>query len=110
MRELGVAHGDENIVAIVENDSCAVDAIQVVTGCTFGKGNLVVNNIGKQVYSLAHRPAGEGVRVAVRWEAPPESAEQTEAWKNYSAGNRDPEVVALVAARKAAKVKALFAD
>ncbi|MCL4536163.1 MAG: formylmethanofuran dehydrogenase subunit E family protein, partial [Nitrospirae bacterium] len=29
---------DEEVVAIVENDSCAVDAIQVLTGCTFGKG------------------------------------------------------------------------
>jgi formylmethanofuran dehydrogenase subunit E len=32
---------DEEMVAVVENDSCAVDAIQVVTGCTLGKGNLI---------------------------------------------------------------------
>ena len=31
---------DEEIVAIVENDACGVDALQCVTGCTFGKGNL----------------------------------------------------------------------
>ena len=28
---------DEEIVAIVENDACGVDALQCVTGCTFGK-------------------------------------------------------------------------
>ena len=27
---------DEELVAIVENDSCAVDAIQFITGATFG--------------------------------------------------------------------------
>jgi formylmethanofuran dehydrogenase subunit E len=31
---------DEELVAIVENDSCSVDAIQWITGCTFGKGNF----------------------------------------------------------------------
>ena len=28
---------DEELVAIVENDACGVDALQCVTGCTFGK-------------------------------------------------------------------------
>ena len=32
---------DEEIVCIVENDSCAVDAIQVITSYTFGKRNLI---------------------------------------------------------------------
>lgn len=32
---------DEELVAIVENDSCAADAIQFITGATFGKGNLI---------------------------------------------------------------------
>ena len=36
---LGLAAAeDEEVVAVVENDSCAVDAIQVLLGCTFGKG------------------------------------------------------------------------
>lgn len=29
---------DEELLAVVETDSCSVDAIQAVTGCTFGKG------------------------------------------------------------------------
>jgi formylmethanofuran dehydrogenase subunit E len=55
--------GDEEIVAIVENDACGVDALQCLTGCTFGKGNLVFRDYGKQVYTLYSRRTGKGVRV-----------------------------------------------
>ena len=54
---------DEEIVAIVENDACGVDAVQCVTGCTFGKGNLVFRDYGKQVYTLYSRKSRKGVRV-----------------------------------------------
>lgn len=57
---------DEEIVTIVENDSCAVDAIQVLTGCTFGKGNLIFNDYGKQVYTFLNRSSGEGVRISLK--------------------------------------------
>ena len=55
---------DEEMIAIVENDSCSVDAIQFMTGCTFGKGNLIFRDWGKQVFTLAFRPDGRGVRLA----------------------------------------------
>jgi len=54
---------DEELVAIVEHDSCGTDAVQVLTGCTFGKGNLVFRDYGKQVLTLLRRENGEGVRV-----------------------------------------------
>ena len=54
---------DEELVAIVENDACGVDAVQYLTGCTFGKGNLVFRDLGKQAYTLFHRPSGRAVRV-----------------------------------------------
>jgi len=57
---------DEELVAIVENDSCSVDGIQFVTGCTFGKGNLIFRDWGKQVFTLARRPAERGVRLVFR--------------------------------------------
>ena len=44
---------DEEIVAFTETDSCTVDAIQVLLGCTAGKGNLFVNNWGKTAFSFA---------------------------------------------------------
>jgi formylmethanofuran dehydrogenase subunit E len=57
---------DEELVAIVENDSCAVDAVQVITGATFGKGNLVYKDHGKQVFTFALRPSGKAVRLALK--------------------------------------------
>ena len=55
---------DEELVAIVENDSCAADAVQVITGCTFGKGNFFFRDHGKHVYTFALRPSGRAVRVS----------------------------------------------
>ena len=57
---------DEELVAIVENDACGIDALQVVTGCTAGKGNLIFRDYGKHVYTLINRRNGKVVRVATR--------------------------------------------
>ncbi|MDD3852379.1 MAG: FmdE family protein [Syntrophomonadaceae bacterium] len=55
---------DEELLAVVENDSCAVDAVQSILGCTFGKGNLIFRDYGKQVYTIASRESGRAVRIA----------------------------------------------
>ena len=55
---------DEELVAVVENDSCAVDAVQFITGCTFGKGNLIFRDYGKHVYTFINRRTGQGVRIS----------------------------------------------
>src|SRR5512135_1578643 len=55
---------DEELVAVVENDSCAVDAIQFITGCTFGKGNFIFRDYGKHAYSFYNRRTGKGIRIA----------------------------------------------
>jgi formylmethanofuran dehydrogenase subunit E len=57
---------DEEIVAIVETDACSADAVQVLTGCTFGKGNFIYKDYGKMVLTLFSRKTGQGVRVAMR--------------------------------------------
>ncbi|BHH85843.1 FmdE family protein [Desulforhopalus sp. 52FAK] len=57
---------DEEVVAIVENDACGVDAIQVITGCTFGKGNFIYRDYGKTAFSFFSRETGKGVRIARR--------------------------------------------
>jgi len=54
---------DEELVAIVENDACGVDALQCLTGCTFGKGNLRFHDYGKQIYTVYSRVSRKGVRV-----------------------------------------------
>ena len=55
---------DEELVAVVENDSCAADAIQYITGATFGKGNLIFRDHGKHVYTFFNRRTGRGVRIS----------------------------------------------
>jgi len=63
---------DEELVAIVENDACGVDALQCVSGCTFGKGNLIFRDYGKQVYILYSRFTGKGVRVVFHGKGVPD--------------------------------------
>jgi formylmethanofuran dehydrogenase subunit E len=65
LNEVGHA-GDEDIVAVVETDMCAVDAIQFLTGCTFGKGNLLYLDHGKAAFSFYRRKDGKAVRVLAR--------------------------------------------
>ena len=55
---------DEELVAIVENDSCAADAVQYITGCTFGKGNFIFRDYGKHVYTFFNRRTGRGIRIS----------------------------------------------
>jgi len=57
---------DEELVAIVETDACCVDAIQVLTGCTFGKGNLIYRDYGKMGFTFFSRRTGQGVRLAIK--------------------------------------------
>ena len=57
---------DEELVAIVETDACGADAIQVMTGCTFGKGNFFFKNYGKHAFSLLDRKKGRAIRVSLR--------------------------------------------
>ena len=60
---------DEEVVAVVENDACGCDAVQVVTGCTFGKGNFIFKDHGKQVFTFFGRKSGKAVRIALRPDA-----------------------------------------
>lgn len=108
LKQLGVRARDEELVAIVENNSCAVDAIQLICGCTFGKGNLVFKDYGKQVYTFIRRPEPEAIRIAVRWATPPEDPETEAMWQRYSDGDRSPEVIAAVQDRKARKMKSIL--
>jgi formylmethanofuran dehydrogenase subunit E len=83
---------DEELVAIVENDACGVDALQCVSGCTFGKGNLIFRDYGKHVYTLCARATGRGVRVVFNEAAVPEGLrqdrEQFIAWLLAPGGER----------------------
>ena len=109
LKEFSLRARDEELVAIVENNSCAVDAIQFICGCTFGKGNLILKDFGKQVYTFIKRPHSEAVRIAVNWEPPAEDPETEMMWKRYSGGDRSPEVITVVQDRKARKMQTILA-
>ncbi|SDK43494.1 formylmethanofuran dehydrogenase subunit E [Maridesulfovibrio ferrireducens] len=53
---------DSSLVAICETDMCGVDAIQFLTGCSVGKGNLLFKDHGKMVFTFFRREDGEGFR------------------------------------------------
>ncbi len=57
---------DEEIVCVTENDACGVDAVQVLTGCTFGKGNLIYRGTGKMAFSFYSRSSGARMRVVLK--------------------------------------------
>ncbi len=63
LREIGPHSKDEEVVAIVETDMCAVDAIQQMVGCTFGKGNFFHLDYGKNAYTFIRRSDGKAIRV-----------------------------------------------
>ena len=57
---------DEQVVCVAENDACGIDAIQVMLGCSLGKGNLLFHMRGKSAYSFYNRKTGKSVRLVLR--------------------------------------------
>lgn len=57
---------DEQVVCVSENDACGVDAIQVILGCSIGKGNLLFHMRGKQAFSFYNRKTGKSVRLVLK--------------------------------------------
>ena len=67
MELLDISFSDnEQVVCISENDACGVDAIQVLMGCSIGKGNLLFHMTGKQAFSFYHRATGNSVRLVLK--------------------------------------------
>ncbi|ATW27538.1 FmdE family protein [Candidatus Formimonas warabiya] len=57
---------DEEVVCVTENDACGVDAVQVLTGCSMGKGNLIYRQTGKQAFSFFSRKTGDSLRLVLK--------------------------------------------
>lgn len=58
--------GDEELTATIENNACGIDAVQLLLGCTAGKGNLLLLDYGKQIYTFQCRESGQALRIAVK--------------------------------------------
>lgn len=81
---------DEELVCIAETDACGVDAIQMVTGCTAGKGNLIIRDYGKHAFSFYARQSGRAVRILVSRIDMPDSSEMNALRKKVFSGNATP--------------------
>jgi len=57
---------NEEIVAVVENDNCSIDALQAILGTTYGKGNLIHHDYGKMNYYFYNRRTEKAVRLALK--------------------------------------------
>ena len=90
--EIGPHSVDEEVVAVVETDMCGVDAIQFLTGCTFGKGNLIHRDYGKNAYTFVRRSDGRSIRVSGKpgsWARP--DPEREELFEKIRSGKASPE-------------------
>lgn len=105
LRELGADRPqDEELVAIVENDSCSADAVQFITGCTFGKGNLLFRDYGKHVYTFFNRRTGKGVRISEDYRGFEGDSGFTELKKRQEAGEDVSREAKLYKMEKAAAI------
>ncbi len=57
---------NEEVVAVVENDNCSVDAIQSLLGVTYGKGNLIHQDYGKLNYYFYNRETEKAIKLSIK--------------------------------------------
>jgi formylmethanofuran dehydrogenase subunit E len=109
LERLGIDRAeDEELIAIVENDSCSVDAAQLLAGTTFGKGNLFFRDYGKQVFTFARRDEERAVRVALKAGAFAEGQQQSAVNEKIKAGTATEEDKKLAAGWRQEKLDRLL--
>ena len=69
LEQIGKQASDEEVVAVVESDLCAVDAIQFLTGCTFGKGNLIHRASWENAFTFVRRSNNKTIRILTKPDA-----------------------------------------
>jgi formylmethanofuran dehydrogenase subunit E len=99
---------DEELVAIVENRSCAIDAIQAINSCTCGKGNLIFKDYGKHVYTFFKRGEKKALRISLRPDALPQEEKHSALFAKVRAGTASPEEVKEFSASHEAKSKIIL--
>lgn len=69
-----------------------MDAIQVLTGCTYGKGNLIHKDYGKNAYTFYRRSDGKAIRVMTKRTAwGPSDDEHRQLFAKVRSGEATPE-------------------
>lgn len=84
---------DEELVVVAENRSCAVDAIQAINGCTCGKGNLIIRDHGKHVYTYFKRGDQKALRIALKPDILPQDEKHTALFAKIRGGNASPKEI-----------------
>ncbi|MGQ9647341.1 MAG: FmdE family protein [Thermodesulfobacteriota bacterium] len=87
LQRLGPAEG-KDLVAVVETDMCGVDAIQFLTGCTFGKGNLIHKDYGKMAFNFFDRSKHVGFRAILRQDIEGEVGAELRSLRKKAEGGR----------------------
>jgi formylmethanofuran dehydrogenase subunit E len=91
LREVG-SSADEEIVAVAECDNCSIDAVQFLTGCTVGKGNLRIENVGKTAFRFYRRSDAKAVRIVrKRRHQKQEDPHETDLRDRYASGTLTPD-------------------
>ncbi|MHA2390785.1 MAG: FmdE family protein [Promethearchaeota archaeon] len=57
---------NEEVVAVVENDNCSIDALQALLGTTYGKGNLIHQDYGKLNYYFYNRETKKALKLSLK--------------------------------------------
>lgn len=52
--------------AVIENDVCGVDGVQLITGCTLGNDSLIIENQGKFAFAWVEKNSGKGLRILLK--------------------------------------------
>jgi len=75
---------DEELICVTMSVGCGVDAVQLMTGCTLGKGNLIFQDYGKMVFIFLrrkHDKLEKGLRLSFQ---PPSSMKMMKRSKHTS--------------------------
>lgn len=99
---------DEELVAVVENDACGLDAIQWMLGCTIGKGNLIFRDQGKHAFSIFRRDTGKSVRLVYKGQAGVNTPEGLALRKKVMSGKANQEENAQFEAQKSQRMRQML--
>ena len=99
MKKLNIiTDGMEDSMAIVEINSCFVDGVQLVAGCSFGNNGLIYRDIGKTAVTFVNRTTGKGYRYCANRSYMDEKSKQFPQYKELfteviNNNNRDPQLM-----------------
>ena len=99
---------DEELVAVVENDACGLDAIQWMLGCTIGKGNLIFRDQGKQAFTIFRRDTGKAVRMMFKGSVGANTPEGMELRKRVMGGTASTEEKAQFETQKNERIRQML--